>query len=520
VGRVDVGFGSARRGGARGGGCENRAVAETVPRSDGLPERVETLVRAAWVLTVGPDGDVADGAVHVRDGEIVAVGGYDELRADLPDVPVVGDGTGLLIPGLVNAHTHLSEALTTGMGSELTLFEWGQRIVGPLGCVLTTGAAREGTVLRAVELLLTGVTTVNDMFVHSNRDDFASLGVVDGLVSTGLRGVVSFGAEDAYDPAAPWADVARIMDEQDDLAAAVRTAAARGAPVGFRYGVGTLLGQSDELLEAGVAACRARDWAVHTHLAEVREELVAASARWGRRTIPHALRLGMFERPLLAGHGVWVTEADVEILAGHGVAIAHNPVANMILGSGVCPVPRLRAAGVTVGIGTDGAASNDSQDMLQAVKMAALLAKVHAVDPAVLDAPTVLRMATLDGARALGLDHLAGSLEPGKRADLVLLQDTVCVSMLHDPCGQLVYGASPRAVRDVWVDGRRLVADHTCVVVDERDQIERVRPLARRLAIDSGLAAAGISRLAGPPDWAPRPPDRRRRWEEQVDPDE
>ncbi|MBX6388042.1 MAG: amidohydrolase family protein [Frankia sp.] len=463
------------------------------PREPGslLPPREEVLVRAAWVLTVGPDGDIADGAVHVRDGAIVAVGPYSRLRSALPGVPVVGDGTGLLVPGFVNAHTHLSEALVTGMGSELTLFEWGERIVGPVGTVLTARDAREGTRLRAVELLLTGVTTVNDMFVHSNPDELASLGVVDGLCSVGLRGVVSFGAEDAAVPGAPWASVERIMDEQNELAAA----AAAAELASFRYGVGTLLGQSDDLLEAGVDACRARGWAVHTHLAEVREELVTASARWGRRTIPHALHLGMFERPLIAGHGVWVTEADIEILAAHQVAIAHNPVANMILGSGVAPVPRLRSAGIVVGIGTDGAASNDSQDMLQAIKMAALLAKVGAIDPAVLDAATVLRMATIDGARALGLADQIGSIEPGKRADLVLLQDSVCVSVLHDPCGQLVYGASPRAVRDVWVDGRRLVVDHACTVVDEREQIERCRPLARRLAAASGLASAGFSRL-------------------------
>ncbi|MDX6739630.1 amidohydrolase [Actinocorallia sp. A-T 12471] len=459
-----------------------------------LPVREETLVRAAWVLTVGPLGDIEDGAVHVRDGAIVAVGPYRELRAQLPGLPVEGDGTGLLVPGFVNTHTHLSEALATGMGSELTLFEWGERIVGPLGSALTAEDAREGTRLRAVEMLLSGVTTVNDMFVHCNPEEAASVGVVAGLAESGLRGVVSFGAEDAAVPGAdPWADVARVMAEQTALA----EAAAAAELVSFRYGVGTLLGQSDALLEAGADACRAHGWAVHTHLAEVREELVAAAQRWGRRTIPHALSLGMFDRPLIAGHGVWVTEADVEILAAHDVAIAHNPVANMILGSGVCPVPRLRAAGIAVGIGTDGAASNDGQDMLQAVKMAALLQKVNALDPSVIDAPTVLRMATLDGARALGLNHLVGSLEAGKRADLVLLQDSVCVSVLHDPCGQLVYGASPRAVRAVWVDGRRVVADHACATVDEAEQIARSRALAARLAAASGLRASGFSRLGG-----------------------
>ncbi|MEO3785447.1 amidohydrolase [Actinocorallia sp. B10E7] len=456
--------------------------------------REEVLIRAAWVLTVGPEGDVPDGAVHVRDGRIVSVGPYEALRAALPGVPVTGDGTGLLIPGFVNTHTHLSEALATGMGSELTLFEWGAGIVGPLGSVLTEEDAREGTRLRAVEMLLSGVTTVNDMFVHCNPDAYASLGVVAGLESAGMRGVVSFGAEDIAAPGEPaWADVTRIMAEQEALA----QSASDAELIVYRYGVGTLLGQSDELLEAGVDACRSHGWAVHTHLAEVREELVAATQRWGVRTIPHALRLGLFERPLIAGHGVWVTEPDIDILASHDVAIAHNPVANMILGSGVCPVPRLRKAGIAVGIGTDGAASNDGQDMLQAVKMAALLQKVHTLDPSVIDASDVLRMATLDGARALGLDHLVGSIEPGKRADLVLLQDSVCVSVLHDPCGQLVYGASPRSVREVWVDGRNLVSDHACTVIDEREQIEVCRPLTRRIAETSGLASAGFSRLGG-----------------------
>lgn len=463
-------------------------------RTGGLPARGEVLVRAAWVLTVGPDGDLPDAAVHVRDGAVVAVGPYAALRSALPDVEVVGDGTGLLVPGFVNTHTHLSEALATGMGSELTLFEWGEQVVGPLGAVLTVQDAREGTRLRAVEMLLSGVTTVNDMFVHCHPEEHASLGVVEGLDAAGLRGVVSFGAEDVPVPgAAPWAGVDRVLDEQTALAAA----AAQTELVTFRYGVGTLLGQSDALLDAGVAACAEHGWAVHTHLAEVREELVAASQRWGRRTVAHAEHLGLLDRPLIAGHAIWLTEPDVAVLAERGVAVAHNPVANMILGSGVCPVPRLRAAGIAVGIGTDGAASNDSQDMLQALKLTALLQKVHHLDPAVMDAPTALRMATLDGARALGIDHLVGSLEVGKRADLVLLQGTVDVSVLHDPAGQLVYGASPRAVSDVWVDGRRLVADHACTSVDERAQIEVCRPLVARIARDSGLAQAGLSRAAG-----------------------
>jgi cytosine/adenosine deaminase-related metal-dependent hydrolase len=480
----------------------------------------EFLVRGAHVLTMagllGPgardrapaarlEGVLAEGAVHVRDGEIVAVGPFAELAEAARGVPVHGDGTGIVLPGLVSTHTHLSEALATGMGSELSLFEWGAEIVGPLGTVLTRVDAAEGTALRAVEMLLSGVTTVNDMFCHANIGSRASLGVVEGLVRAGMRGVVSYGAEDtvapgADDPARGAEVIEDVVGEQLELAAAVDAAPL----LAFRYGIGTLLGQSDPLLERGVALCREHGWAVHTHLAEVREEVTTARLRWGHRTIEHAHRLGYLERPLIAGHCVWLTEADVALLAAHGVAVAHNPVANMILGSGVCPVPRLRAAGIPVGIGTDGAASNDSQDMLQAVKAAALLQKVHHQDALVIDALDVLTMATIEGARALGLDHLVGSLVAGKRADLVLLQDTVDVAVLHDPVSQVVYGASPRSVRDVWVDGRRVVADHACVTVDERAQIARCRPLVARLATASGLAAAGHS-LTGSTVHAPLP---------------
>lgn len=441
-------------------------------------------------------GVIPDGAVHVRDGEIVAVDTFAALRHRHPGLPVHGDGTGLVIPGLVSTHTHLSEALATGMGSELSLFEWGVDIVGPLGLALTREIAAEGTALRSVEMLLSGVTTVNDMFCHGNVGSRASLGVVDGLERSGMRAVVSYGAEDV--PIATLTDLSSdriledILAEQLDLAARAATAPL----VTFRFGVGTMLGQSDELLAAGVDLCREHGWAVHTHLAEAREEITSSQHRWGRRTIAHAEHLGLFERPLIAGHCVWVTESDVATFARAGVAVAHNPVANMILASGVCPVPRLRAAGVPVGIGTDGAASNDSQDMLQAVKSAALLQKVHHLDALVIDAYDVLTMATIEGARALGLDDLIGSLEPGKRADIVLLQDTVDVSVLHDPVAQLVYGASPRSVRDVWVDGRQVVADHRCVTVDEAAQIARCRPLIEQIGRDSGFIDSGLSVIA------------------------
>ena len=450
--------------------------------------RPPTVVRGGHVLTMGPDGDIAGGAVAFAGGEILAVGGFQEVAGRFPDAEVVGDDLGVVLPGLVNAHTHLSEALIPGMGEDLTLFEWGARLVTPAGRHLTREMARVGTMLKGAELLLGGVTTVNDMFCHTNMGSLASLGVVDGLEAMGLRGVVSFGAEDAFDPH----PAAAFLDEHRALAD--RCAAA--ALVGFRLGVGTLLGQSDELLVASARAAGEHGWAVHTHLAEVREELVQARLRWGRSTVERAADAGLLGVPVLAAHCVWVDGDEIAALAAAGASAVHNPVANMILASGVCPVPALRAAGIPVGLGTDGAASNDSQNMLEAVKAAALLQKVARLDPRALTAGDVLAMATLEGARCLGLDGVVGSLTPGRRADVVRFgADRPGLANVHDPRQQVVYAASAADVADVWVDGERRVMDGELVGHDLAALVRASRPLAAELVRRAELG--GFSGLGG-----------------------
>ena len=246
-----------------------------------------------------------------------------------------------------------------------------------------------------------------------------------------------------------------------------------------------------------MAACRANGWGVHTHLAEVREELTESRTRWGMSTIQHADRVGLLDHPVIAGHCIWCAEADIGLLASRDVAVSHNPVANMILASGVCPVGRLRREGIAVGLGTDGAASNDNQDMFGVLKTAALLQKVHALDPHALSAADVMRMATIEGARALGLDRDVGSLEPGKRADVVLLDgDTPELATIHDPFQQVVYCATARCVSDVWVDGSRRVAEGRVVDADVVALARDARRLGADLVTRAGQGAESV--LAGP----------------------
>jgi 5-methylthioadenosine/S-adenosylhomocysteine deaminase len=450
-----------------------------------------TVVRGAWVLTMGPQGALRDAAIAFgSDGAIIEVGPAGEVSAAHPEAEVVGDGNGIVLPGFVNAHTHLTEGLITGMGEDAILWEWFTRVVNPSGCVISRAEVELGTRLKAVEMLESGITTVNDMCCHRNLGSEASLGAVDGLSLMGMRGVVCFGAEDVY-PEAPGADV--FMAEHEALADRISSE----AMIDFRAGVGTVLGITDELFARTIAACAENDWAVHTHLAEVREELTESRIENGCSTIEHSDRVGLLEHDVIAGHCIWCSEKDIGLLASRDVAVAHNPVANMILASGVCPVPRLRREGVRVGIGTDGAASNDNQDMFGAIKSAALLQKVHHLDPEAMTAPEVLRMATIGGAEALGKQDQIGSLEPGKRADVQLLDGNGPeLAVLHDPFQQLVYGATPRSVSSVWVDGVRRVADSATVGVDRLALAAEARAAAADLARRGEMK--GESAYAGP----------------------
>ena len=453
-----------------------------------------TIVRGAWALTMGPAGAIREGAVAFDEsGSILSVGKAEELIAANPDAEVVGDGNGIVLPGFVNAHTHLTEGLITGMGETAVLWEWFERVVNPSGITITREEVELGTRLKAVEMLESGITTVNDMCCHRNLGSLDSLGAVDGLSAMGMRGVVSFGAEDMYDDAPP-ADV--FMAEHEALADLI----SGEEMIDFRIGVGTVLGMSDELFQRTIAAAGENGWAVHTHLAEVREEITESTLLHGGSTIQHAERTGLLDHEVIAGHCIWCSETDIGLLASKDVAVAHNPVANMILASGVCPVPRLLREGVRIGIGTDGAASNDSQDMFGAIKSAALLQKVHHLQAVAMTAPQVIEMATIGGAKALGMEKEIGSLEAGKRADVVLLDGNGPeLAVLHDPFQQIVYGATPRSVSEVWVDGKLRVTGAETVGVDRTALASEARESARELAIRGDMK--GESAYAGPLDF-------------------
>ncbi len=450
-----------------------------------------TVLRAGHVLTMGPAGDITDGAVAftAADGLIRAVGDFPSVSGAFPAAAIVGDSRDIVTPGFVNAHDHLSEGLISGMGETMSLYEWAARLINPVLRHLTRELARAGTMLKAAEMIRSGITTVNDMFVHLNPGSHASLGVADGLDEIGLGGVICFGPEDMAD-ALP---TSALLEEHE----ALNDRVSKSANLGFRLGIGTIHGQSDDLFRESISLAARNGWKVHTHLAEVREEITEARLRYGTNTLGRGVREGLLDLDVIFAHCIWVNEPDIEILARHQATVAHNPLSNMILASGICPVPRLRAAGIPVALGTDGAGSNDSHDMLQVMKAATLLQKLHHLDPLAMTARDAMAMATIEGARALRADQRIGSLEVGKQADVVRFAgDVVRMAYVHDPYQQLAFCAGPDDISDVWVAGRHVLADRKLMTFDEAEIVAEARRYSADLATVAGLQ--DLSAMARP----------------------
>ena len=442
-----------------------------------------TLIRGAHVLTSAEPSEILDGAVRIVGDRVDAVGTWADLSSRFSHDAVTGGTHDIVTAGFVNTHGHFSEALICGIAEQYTLWEWLQMLVARVNPHVTADMAYIGTQLAGIQMLRSGITTANDMFVCTPRGGPVTPGVVQALDELGLRGEVSFGAGDRVLLGEP-ASAGRLMAEHE----ALREAAAASRLCRFRVGVNALGAHSDGFLAMGTELAVTSGCGTHIHLQEVREEVTAIRNHHGVTPIAHCERVGMFGAPTLAAHCVWADAGDREILARCGVGVAHNPVANMILASGVCPVPELRRAGIPVGIGVDGPASNDSQNYLESIKSAILVQRLDRLQATALSAREALCMATIEGARALALDGLVGSLEPGKAADVVVFDGgSPALANVHDPYQKIAYCASPADVKDVWVAGSRSVVGGRIVNVDTAEVVARSRELARTLARNAEL---------------------------------
>ncbi|HSO81104.1 TRZ/ATZ family hydrolase [Thiocapsa sp.] len=411
--------------------------------------QAELLIHAQWVLPVDPrDRQLTDHAVAIADGRILAVLPSEEARSSIEAQRVTDLPGHLLIPGLINAHTHAAMVLMRGLADDLPLMTWLHEHIWPAEQRwVDPGFVADGTRLAVLEMLRGGITCYNDMYFHPEV-------TAQVTAEAGMRAVIGMIVVDFPTGYAANADeyIAKglALHEHYRDHPLIRVAFAPHSP----YAV------SDAPLQRVRALADELEVPIHIHLHETRDEVLQSLRDHGERPLSRLNRLGLLGPGLVCVHMTQLEEDEIALLADTGAHVVHCPESNLKLASGFCPVARLLDAGVNVAIGTDGAASNNDLNILGEMRTAALLGKGVAGSASALPAATALRMATINGARALGLEEEIGSLEPGKSADLVALdlRDSHTQPLYH-PVSQLVYAASQQQVRQVWVRGRQLIRD-------------------------------------------------------------
>ncbi len=428
----------------------------------------DLLIVGGTVLTMEPDSEpIVDGTIAVADGRIAAVGLAEDLLELAPTGQVVNAGGCLILPGLVNTHSHLAMTLLRGLADDLPLKEWLENHIWPAEKDhMTVEAVRLGTELAVIEQLLAGVTTTTDMYFFG--DDVASV-----LAEAGMRGVI---AESLIDfPTPSCATTEEMIERQIELIQTYRDhplitpSVASHAP--YTVSAANLVKEAELAEEHGVP--------FQIHLSETRWEVESSIKEKGRSPVAYLAELGVLSKHTVAAHCVHVSPEDIDILAEFEVGVAHNPVSNLKLASGIAPVPAMVAAGLKVGIGTDGTASNNTLDLLRDTQLTALLHKGATGDPTVLPARRMIEMATVGGARVLGLDARIGTLVEGKQADVVCIAvDGPHAVPVYDPFSHLVFAARATDIRHVLVAGRLLVGNRELATMDQ----ERIEADAKAFA--------------------------------------
>ena len=428
------------------------------------------MIRSRWCLPIAPSSKpIEQGAVAIADGRILAVGPATELDGRFQPKALMELDNHVLLPGLVNAHCHAAMSLLRGAAEDLELQAWLTEAIWPLERqVVSAEMVRIGTDLAIAEMLSGGITCFADMYFFPEEAAACA-------ARAGVRAQIAFPIIDA---ANAWcASFSEGLHKGLKLHDAYRN----DARIGIAFGAHSAYMLKEESLRKTLMYAEELGRPIQIHLHENAAEVEEAFKRVGRSWITHLAEIGLLSPSLQAVHMTQLTEAEIELVAEHGVQVVHCPHSNLKLASGICPLPRLRRAAVNVALGTDGAASNNALDLFAEARLAALLAKHDGGSAAEGTVADTLRMATLDGAKALGLDREIGSLEAGKQADLIAVDLSGPAFLpVRDPAAALVHGPAGGAVSHVWVAGRRLYAEGEWDTIDMAGLRERVHGLASR----------------------------------------
>jgi 5-methylthioadenosine/S-adenosylhomocysteine deaminase len=378
------------------------------------------------------------------------------------------DGSGqVVLPGLVNTHTHAAMTLLRGYADDLPLMEWLSTKIWPLEAKLNGEDIYWGTMLAIVEMIKSGTTTFNDMYFFMSQ-------AARAVETSGIRAVLSRGMIGVSPESQSALDDSRKLVAQWHGAAKGRIRFALGPHAPYTC--------PPEYLKQVVALAEELEVGIHIHISETRQEMEDIVKQYGVSPVKLMLENGVFTRPTLAAHCVHVSDDDIAILQQNRVGVAHNPESNMKLASGVAPVPAMLRAGIAVGLGTDGASSNNNLDMLEEMRSCALLHKVNSMDPTVLPAYQALEMGTALGARALGWDDQIGILKPGYKADMIMVNLTAAHMIpRYDILANIIYSGQAADVDTVIVDGQIIMEHRRITKFDEQEVLNKCKAIARDL---------------------------------------
>ena len=422
------------------------------------------LIQPRWIAPVTPGSPVLTGhSAAIRGSRIEAVGPAAALARRHPDAAVTDLPGHLLIPGLVNAHTHAAMSLLRGAGDDLPLERWLQERIWPMERqFVSDGFVFDGAVLACREMMLGGVTCFSDMYFFPQATARAAL----AMRMRAVLGIVVFEFPTAYG-SGPGDYLSKGLALRDELRDQARLT--------FTLSPHAPYTTSDDTLRRVASLAAELQLPVATHLHESAAEIGESLARYGVRPIERLERLGLLGPEFIAIHGVHMSDLDIALLARAGASLVHCPHSNLKLASGIARIGAMDREGVNIAVGTDGAASNNRLDLLSEGRLTALLAKAETGDAAVFDAHRTLHALTRAGAEALGLGGVIGSIEAGKQADLAALNlSDLQYGPVYDPVATLIYSAGREAVTDVWIDGEHVVAERQIINSLSREAVGTV----------------------------------------------
>lgn len=440
---------------------------------------------------------IVDGSVAVEGDKIVAVGKTKELRREYSAERVLDASRTVVIPGLIDCHVHLAQALIRGCADDVSLVGWLRDRVWPLQGGYTKEDGRISALLCMLEMIKSGTTCFVESMLHTR---YGFDGVAEVVKQSGMRAILSKSVMDM----AGYATEKGIMHEgmietkEHSLNEAVQMIRKWDGKADGRihvwFGPRTPGACSPELYREVSQLAKEHHTGITMHQAEVREDVQYTMKEFNTLPVEFAKSVGLLGSNVLLAHAVWLTPKEIRMLAESDTSVCHCPASNMKLASGIARVPEMLKAGVTVSLGCDGGPSNNCYDMIREMKLAALLHKVHSLDPSVLHAETVIEMATINGAKSIGLGNEIGSIVPGRKADIILLDfKKPHLTPMHNPVSHLVYAANGSDVHTVIIDGKIVMENREVKTMDESWVLEE--------AEERGLAVAQRANITIKPKW-------------------